>query len=351
MTVFYIIVAILLFGLLILLHEFGHFITAKLSGVRVNEFARFMGPAIWKKQKGETLYALRCIPIGGYCAMEGEDGDSDDPRAFGRAKLWKKLIILVAGSFMNFLTGFVIILLLVAFSFGYIPSREIAEIAPERPFAQHIQAGDSFYEIDGRRVYIQQDITLLLDRDTDGIHDITVIRNGEKVYLEDVPMQRDYVGEDGVARYGFTIGAEEKSFSSVLSYSWNNCIDFVRMVPMSLGDLFSGRASVKDISGPVGIVDVVVEQGTQAETVGIGMANVLYLFAFIAINLAVMNLLPIPALDGGRVVTLLLTSLIEKILGRKINPKYEAYLNGVFMILLMGLIVVIAFKDIFQLFR
>ena len=351
MTVFYIIVAILLFGLLILVHEFGHFATAKLSGVRVNEFALFMGPAIWKKQKGETLYALRCIPIGGYCAMEGEDGDSDDPRSFGAAKLWKKLIILVAGSFMNFVAGFVILLLLVAFTFSFIPSRQVAQIAPERPFAQHIQVGDSFYEIDGRRVYIQQDITLLLDRDTDGLHDITVIRNGEKVYLEDVPMSRDYVGEDGVARYGFNIGAEEKTFGSVLSYSWNSAIDFVRMVPMSLGDLFSGRASVKDVSGMVGIVDVVVEQGTQAETVGIGLSNVLYLFAFVAVNLAVMNLLPIPALDGGRVVTLLLTSLIEKILGRKLNPKYEAYLNGAFMILLMGLIAVITLKDIFQLFR
>lgn len=351
MTVFYIVVAILLFGLLILVHEFGHFVTAKLSGVRVNEFALFMGPAIWKKQKGETLYALRCIPIGGYCAMEGEDGDSDDPRAFGRAKLWKKLIILVAGSFMNFVAGFVILLLLFAFSFSHIPSRQVAQIAPERPFAQHIQVGDSFYEIDGRRVYIQQDITLLLDRDTDGLHDITVIRDGEKVYLQDVPMNRDYVGEDGVARYGFTIGSEEKTFGSVLSYSWNSAVDFVRMVPMSLGDLFSGRASVKDVSGVVGIVDVVVEQGTQAETVGIGLSNVLYIFAFVAVNLAVMNLLPIPALDGGRVVTLLLTTLIEKIIGRKIDPKYEAYINGAFMILLLALIAVITFKDVFQLFQ
>ena len=351
MTVFYIVVAILLFGLLILVHEFGHFVTAKLSGVRVNEFALFMGPAIWKKQKGETLYALRCIPIGGYCAMEGEDDDSDDPRSFGKAKLWKKLIILVAGSFMNFVAGFVILLLLFAFSFSYIPSRQVAQIAPERPFAQHIQVGDSFYEIDGRRVYIQQDITLLLDRDTDGLHDITVIRNGEKVYLEDVPMSRDYVGEDGVARYGFTIGAEEKTFGSVLSYSWNSAIDFVRMVPMSLGDLFSGRASVKDVSGVVGIVGAVAEVGTQSESVGLGLLNVLYLFAFVAVNLAVMNLLPIPALDGGRVVTLLLTTLIEKIIGRKLNPKYEAYLNGAFMILLMGLIAVITLKDIFRLFR
>ena len=164
-------------------------------------------------------------------------------------------------------------------------------------------------------------------------------------------MNRDYVGEDGVARYGFTIGSEEKTFGSVLSYSWNSAVDFVRMVPMSLGDLFSGRASVKDVSGVVGIVDVVVEQGVQAESVGIGMTNVFYLFAFVAVNLAVMNLLPIPALDGGRVVTLVLTTLIEKIIGRKLNPKYEAYINGAFMILLLALIALITFKDVFQLFQ
>ena len=351
MTVFYIIVAILLFGLLILVHEFGHFATAKLSGVRVNEFALFMGPAIWKKQKGETLYALRCIPIGGYCAMEGEDDDSDDPRAFGKAKLWKKLIILVAGAAMNFVAGFVIILLLMAFTAESIPTRQIAQIVPERPFAQQLQVGDRFHEINGEPVYIQGDITLLLDREADGIHDITVIRDGEKVYLEDVTMKRDYVGEDGVARYGFSIGYEEKTFGNVLGYVWNNCTDFVRMVRMSIGDLFSGRASVKDMAGPVGIVGVVVEQGTASESVGIGLSNVLYLFGFIAINLAVMNLLPIPALDGGRVVTLLLTALIEKILGRKVNPKYEAYINGIFMILLLALIAVITFKDVFQLFQ
>ncbi|MBQ3216438.1 MAG: site-2 protease family protein, partial [Oscillospiraceae bacterium] len=130
----------------------------------------------------------------------------------------------------------------------------------------------------------------------------------------------------------------------------NNCLDFVRMVRMGLVDLFTGKASVTDMSGPVGIVEAVVEQGVESETVGLGISNVFYLFAFIAVNLAVMNLLPIPALDGGRVVALLVTAAIEKIFRKKIDPKYEAYINGIFMILLLALIALITFKDIFHIF-
>ena len=132
LTVVYILVAILLFGLLVLVHEFGHFLTAKLSGVQVNEFSLFMGPAIWKRQKGETLYSLRCIPIGGYCAMEGEDGDSDNPRAFGRAKVWKRLLILVAGSFMNLVAGLLIMTIYVASVYQAIPTRAVASAAAKR---------------------------------------------------------------------------------------------------------------------------------------------------------------------------------------------------------------------------
>ena len=142
LTVVYILVAILLFGLLVLVHEFGHFLTAKLSGVQVNEFSLFMGPAIWKKQKGETLYSLRCIPIGGYCAMEGEDGDSDNPRAFGRAKVWKRLIILVAGSFMNLVAGLLIMTIYVASVYQAIPTRAVASVDSASVFAGQLQAGD-----------------------------------------------------------------------------------------------------------------------------------------------------------------------------------------------------------------
>lgn len=348
MTAFYIILAILLFGVLILVHEFGHFITAKLSGVQVNEFSLFMGPAIWKKQKGETLYALRCIPIGGYCAMEGEDGDSDNPRAFGRAKIWKRLIILVAGSGMNFLIGLLITVLVMSLGGNYLTTTQIASIEEGRPFAAQLQPGDAFYSIDGERVYIGNDITMLLDREEAGIHDLVIVRNGEKLRLDNVPLKRDFVTENGKL-YGFTIGVKEKTFGSVLSYSWNNCRDFVRIVRLGLSDLFTGRMGVKDMSGPVGIVSVVTEQGKQAESMADGVLYVLYLFGFIAINLAVMNLLPIPALDGGRAVCLLVTAVAEKLLRRKLDPKYEAYLNGAFMILLLAFMAFITFKDVFQL--
>ncbi len=352
MTVFYIILAILLFGVLILVHEFGHFFTAKLFGVQVNEFSLFMGPAIWKKQKGETLYALRCIPIGGYCAMEGEDGDSDNPRAFSQAKVWKRLIILVAGSAMNLLIGLVIMLVLVGCtkSIEAIPTGQIAEIQEGRPFADVLQPGDEFYAINGERVYVQSDIGMLLDRQTDGIHDLVILRNGEKLELTDVTMCRDFVDANGEYKYGLSFKQEEKNLGTVISYSYRQTRNFVRLVRMGLQDLFTGKAGLKDAGGPVMIIDTVVQQGVQAEKVSIGLANVFYLFAFIAVNLGVMNLLPIPALDGGRAVCLIITAAAEKILRRKINPKYEGYLHGAFMILLLILIALITFKDIFQLF-
>lgn len=352
MTVFYVLIAILAFGILILAHEFGHFITAKLSGVKVNEFSLFMGPAIWKKQKGETLYALRCIPIGGYCAMEGEDGDSDDNRAFTKAKVWKRAVILVAGATMNFILGFLMILLFVVIGYeSTLPKSTIVGIEEGRPFAQHLQVGDELYKINGRKVLVRGYETYLLDRDPDGIHDIVVIRDGEKVLLEDVEMKRTLEDGNGNLLYGFSIGGEEeKNLGNVLSYTWRECLNVGRLVWLSLGDLISGRESVKNVSGIVGVVDLVADVGAQSATVGIGLLNVLYFFAVISVNLGVMNLLPIPALDGGRVVCLFVTAAAEKILRRKIDPKYEGYLNGFFMILLMALMLLITFKDVWTIF-
>jgi regulator of sigma E protease len=345
-------IAILAFGILILAHEFGHFITAKLSGVKVSEFSLFMGPAIWKKQKGETLYALRCIPIGGYCAMEGEDGDSDDNRAFTKAKVWKRAVILVAGATMNFILGFLMILLFVVIGYeSTLPKSTIVGIEEGRPFAQHLQVGDELYKINGRKVLVRGYETYLLDRDPDGIHDLVVIRDGEKVLLEDVEMKRTLEDGNGNLLYGFSIGGEEeKNLGNVLSYTWRECLNVGRLVWLSLGDLISGRESVKNVSGIVGVVDLVADVGAQSATVGIGLLNVLYFFAVISVNLGVMNLLPIPALDGGRVVCLFVTAAAEKILRRKIDPKYEGYLNGFFMILLMALMLLITFKDVWTIF-
>lgn len=350
MTAFYIILAILLFGVLVLAHEFGHFICAKLSGVRVNEFSLFMGPAIFKKTRGETTYSLRCIPIGGYCAMEGEDGESDDPRAFGNAKLYKRLIILVAGSFMNFVAGFLITVLFISLAFSYIPGTTLSDFAEGCPYEGEsaFQVGDRLYSIDGERVYINSDITLLLERSSSQVYDIVVVRGGEKVALNDFTLKR--VDYDGEMKYGFYFSVREKSVGSVLSYSWQQCRDFARLVRLGLQDLITGRAGINEMSGPVGIVSVVTQAGKESETVSQGVLTVLYFFAFISVNLGVMNLLPIPALDGGRVVCLLLTALVEKIIRRKLNPKYEAYLHGAGMVVLLLFMAFVTFKDIFKLF-
>lgn len=348
----YILIAILLFCFLIFIHELGHFITAKLTGVKVNEFALFMGPAIFKFRRGETTYRLNCLPIGGYCAMEGEDGENDDPRAFVNAKTWKRLIILCAGSFMNFLAGFLMVLLLLVFTAEIIPQKTITHIEPESDFlAAGIQEGDEFYKIDGRRVYVSGDISMLIDRNTTGVYDFTVLRNGEKVSFEDVPMESKDFG-DGNPRLGVSFGGyEEANFFNEFGYAWDNCRDYARLVWMGLEDLITGNAGLKDMGGPVKIVEVVNEAGTEAETKSEGLMIVFNLFAFIAINLAVMNMLPIPALDGGRVFTLLVTWCIEKIIGRKVNPKVESYIHAIGMILLLAFMAFIMLKDIWGLIR
>ena len=350
-----IVFAILLFSFLIFIHEFGHFITAKLSGVQVNEFSMFMGPAIWKKQIGETLYSIRCIPIGGYCAMEGEDADTDNPRSFQKAAWWKRLIILVAGSAMNFLSGLLILLFL------YLPAQQfivpvVAEIEPDCALAGEsgIQVGDRFLSVDGEKIYVQSDFSMLLSLNGGDVHDLVLDRNGETVVLDDFRMEkREFDNGDGTTslRYGFSFGIEEANLSDKLSHVWNQAMDTVRMVRLSLKMLFNGQAGLNDMAGPVGIVSQMNEIAEESETTGMAILNLLSVGSFLAINLAVMNLLPIPALDGGRVVALLITTAVETVTRKKIDPKYEGYIHGAGMLLLLGLMAIIMFKDIFVLFR
>ena len=346
-----IIFAILMFSVLIFVHELGHFMTAKLFGVQVNEFSMFMGPAIWKKQVGETLYAIRCIPFGGYCAMEGEDEDTDNPRSFQKADWWKRVIILVAGSFMNLLTGIVI------YCFLFLPQPQIVEPAIVE-FTEcctfntedGLRLDDVILQIDGEKVYSNADISTLLSFSPDGVHDLLIERDGEKLRFEDFAMTHLHENEDGTTyrHYGFAFGkAVDASLGQRMKFVWNTCLDNIRMVRLSLQMLFTGQAGLQDMSGPVGIVSQMSEIAEQSETAKLAFLNLLSVCAFIAINLAVMNLLPIPALDGGRVVALLITAAIEKVIGRKIDSKYEGYIHGAGMILLLGLMAVIMFKDIF----
>jgi len=333
-------------------HELGHFIAAKAFGVRVNEFSICMGPAIFKKTVGETTYALRCIPIGGYCAMEGEDEESQDPRAFTSAKKWKRAIILIAGSFMNFITGLLILIIMYSTVSGF-TTKQITGFFPECPLqsSEGLQVGDEIYKIDNIRVFTYSDIGMLLSRGSDDVYDLEVIRNREKVELKNFRMEKQEYVIDGetVYRYGMYFGSEEKTVSSVIKNAWYGAIDFGRMVWMSLSDLIRGFVKVDDMSGPVGIVSVIAETGKSSETARVAALNISYLGAFIAINLAVMNLLPIPALDGGRVFFLLITAFLEKLLRRKIDPKYEGYIHAAGMVLLLLFIAFITFKDIWKL--
>ena len=349
----YLVIAILMFSFLIFIHEFGHFITAKLFGVKVNEFAIFMGPRLLHWGKGETEYSLRLLPIGGYCAMEGEDGSSDDPRSFTAKAPWKRCIILAAGAFMNFLTGFLILVVLYASATGF-RTLEITGFVEGCPLEGEngLQVGDVLEEVDGDNLYIFSDFQMLTDRAGEGPMDLTVRRNGERIVLEDVDMtKRDYV-VDGETQhiYGLVLGGvEEKTIGSLLKNAWYTSIDFARMVKMGLLDLISGRAGMEDMSGPVGIVDTIQETGQSAETTSEGVMNVVYFGAFIAINLAFMNMLPIPALDGGHIFLLLVTWLIETVTRRKIDPKYEAYIHAAGLVVLLGFMVLVTFNDVARL--
>ena len=350
-----IIFAILLFSLLIFVHELGHFLAAKASGVQVNEFSMFMGPAIWKKQIGETLYSIRCIPIGGYCAMEGEDADTDSPRSFQKAAWWKRMIITVAGSFMNFVAGILIMLIVFAPAQQFVvPVIDHFEEFATVDDGDGLKAGDRFLEVDGEKIYVQSDFGLILSLNPGEVHDLVVERDGQKVYLDDFRMEKHEVTDEKGNKqmlYGFSFSVEDATLSSKLEYAWLSCVNTVRTVRLSLQMLFTGQASFSDVSGPVGIVSQMNEVANASATWIDALLNMLYFGGFIAINLAVMNLLPIPALDGGRLLALLLTTGIEAVTKKKIDPKYEGYIHGVGMVLLLGLMAVIMFKDIFVIFK
>ncbi len=351
--------AILIFSFLIFVHELGHFLAAKASGVQVNEFSLFMGPAIFKKQIGETLYSIRTIPMGGYCAMEGEDGDSDNPRSFQKAAVWKRFVILVAGAAMNFVAG-VLLLAIV-----YAPAQKFA--VPVIDFFEEgclleapegsdfgFRVGDRILEIDGEKIYTSSDFSLILSLNPGEIHDVVVERDGQRLGLEGMQMKMaEYPdGNGGTSlRYGFSFGMVDATFGNKVDFVWKTALNTVRTVRLSLQMLLTGQAGFSDMGGPVMIVDQMAEVAESSPTALDAILNMLYFGGFIAINLAVMNLLPIPALDGGRVAGLLITAAIEGITRKKLDPKYEGYIHAVGMMLLLALMAVIMFKDIFVVFK
>ena len=349
----YILFAILLFGFLIAIHEFGHFITAKLCGVRVNEFAIGMGPQILKKKGRETEYSLRLFPVGGFCAMEGEDEASDDPRSFSAAAFWKRCLILVAGSAMNFITGLVILVCIYSGADAYV-SPAIDSFMDGNPAYEqgYLQVGDEFLEIDGHLVLVNSDVSLLLSRGNGETADILVRRNGEKLLLEDVPLAlREYEMDGDVQlMYGLYFQVKEATLGSNIGLALRSSLNFARMVWFSLQDLISGSAGLQDLSGPVGIVSTMSQVGQASASVWDAILNLLYFGAFIAINLSVMNLLPLPALDGGRLFFQLINGLLSVTIRRQIPDKYESYVHFAGLVLLLLLMLVVGLNDIYKIF-
>ena len=348
----YIVLAILAFGILIFVHELGHFLVAKACGVKVTEFSMGMAPQVLHKQKGETVYSLRALPIGGFCAMEGEEEASDDPRAFNNQSVWHRLLILVAGAAMNFLLGLVLVIILYAGAGGF-NSPVIAGFADGCPYDGTLQSGDEIRRVNGERIFFTGNFIQYASADEDGDLDLVILRDGKRIELDNyhmVPVDYEVNGQT-VKKYGVNFTIAAPTVGNVSISSFYNGLDFVRLVRAGLVQLFTGQASMSDMTGVVGMVDIINETGQSAQSTSEGIANVVFLVAFIAVNLAVMNLLPLPALDGGHILTLLLSALFEKITGKKPDPRIEGYIHYIGLLLLLGLMVLLMYNDIVRIIR
>lgn len=338
-TMITILVTVFVFGIIIMIHEMGHFIAAKLFGVQVNEFSLGMGPTLYRKQKGETNYQLRLLPIGGFVAMEGENEESSTDRAFCNKAPWKRLIILVAGATMNLILGLILLGVLTG-NQALLGTRVIAEFHENSVSSQWLKPNDVIEKVNGYNVNGYNDVIFQMVRDQDGEIDFEVERDGALVELKNVAF-RTVELEDGLRsmELDFTFFGVEKTFFTSVKYTFHWTTSVVKQVWYSLGDLITGRFGLNQLSGPVGTSTAIGQAVSQ------GSRSFILLIAFITINVGVFNLLPIPALDGGR----LLFIFIEMILRRPIPPKYENYIHAGGFVLLMGLILVVTFNDILKL--
>ncbi|SHH75865.1 regulator of sigma E protease [Sporobacter termitidis DSM 10068] len=349
----YIIIAIIVFGILIAVHELGHFAAAKAFGVKVLEFSIGMGPRLLKKQGKETLYSLRAFPFGGSCLMEGEDEETPDPRSFTAQRRWKRVIILVAGAFMNFVFGAVVVFILVSQMGGFTGTTvtQLADGFPTSLQGQNgLMVGDKLMSVNGERLYYVNDFSVFMELASGKPVDLTVQRDGKEVTLTDFPLQKREYTDDGVKtmRYGISFNGIQPTAGEKIKYATYTTLNYVRLVRVSLTMLFTGAVGLNQVSGPVGIVSV-MNQAAEGQAFWAALANIASISALVAVNLAVMNLLPIPALDGGRIFFLIVTFFVEKISRRRVDPKYEGYIHTAGFFLLIGLMCVVLVSDVLKL--
>ena len=342
-----IIIAILVFGLIVLVHEFGHYIVAKKNGIMVEEFAIGMGPKIVGKQVGETFYSIRALPLGGFCKMLGEEEESSDSRSFSSKSVGARMAVIAAGPFMNFFLAFLIIFVISLFvgfsstSIGYIEPGYPAEMA-------QLQEGDKIIKINGKKVQIFEKVSFYLSQynQEQGEIELTILRNGEKKVIS---LKPKWDVDTKMWRIGFAAQPVQGSIGQILYYSFHRMIFLVHITVSGFVQLFTNQVSRDMVAGPVGIVKVIGEtyQVGLKYSVLTAIANVLWLAAALSANLGALNLFPIPALDGSRLVFL----AIEGIRKRPVNPEKENMIHFVGLVVLMLFMLYITYGDVVQLIK
>lgn len=340
---------IVILGVIIFVHEFGHFIWAKITGVYVYEFALGMGPKIWGFKKGETEYNLRAIPIGGFCQLAGEDLEDDEDkdipknRRLQEKKAWQRFLIMVFGPMNNFILAVVLLFFIALVWGGTTMSPTITEVEEDSAVAEvGMEAGDVILKINGHKVQTSDDISLYLAlADPKEEAEIEVLKKTEDKFTYYVKPKK--IQEDGEETYRYGIGIQQektKGFISAISYTYHKTNSIFKQMFVTVGALFTGGIHLSQLSGPVGIYSIVGEQKSA------GLASILYLMAFLSINVGFINLLPIPAFDGGHILFI----VIEKIKGSPVKPELENKIHTIFLILLMILMAIITINDILRLF-
>lgn len=362
MSISGIIIAIIVFGSIVAIHEFGHFAVAKLCGIKVDKFAIGMGPVIFKHQKGETEYSIRLFPVGGFCAFDGEDETSQDERSFSNKSIPKRFAVLVAGAIMNILLGFIILIVTTSMA-EKIPSCVVRDFRSETSSSQAsgLQVGDKILSINGMKIFTDTDLSYKIKNTAENDFSLVVKRDGKKVQLDHVKfyysykyyvdtqnntyitVDDTYTGEEEIkvaeSRFDFYVEPIEKNPITVISYAFRDTISTGRLIWISLIDLITGKYGVEDLSGPIGVVTAI----SQASAVG--LSSVLSFSTFITINIGIFNLLPLPALDGGRILFL----VIEAIRRKPIPKEKEGMVHAIGMLLLFGLMIFVTIQDIHKL--
>lgn len=351
-----ILVIILVFGIIIMIHELGHFLMCKWTGIGVSEFSVGMGPCIYKKQRGETQYSIRCLPIGGYCMMLGDDEeDCKDERAFSNKPIWSRIAVIAAGPVFNFLLAFVASMILIGMA-GYLTGEVNYVQEGSGAEAAGLQEGDVITHINGSRIYDFREVTMYMQfYSSDEPIQLQILRDGEKMELSVTPQYNEERGQyvmgidGGYQLEGDYLIRTKANFLTNIKYSALEVRYWIKTTFVGLKQLVTGRVGVNQVSGVVGVADMMNSTMNKAQETGGWfnvVLNVIYFIILISANLGVMNLLPFPALDGGRLLFL----LVELVTRKPIPKEKEAFVHAIGFVILFIVMILVTFKDIRNLF-